>query len=156
MRGFLWTTGGTHSQWKKPTENLCKFISSNLFQMETLLSPLYSFLQYMKSVLTKGWHFIYLFIYFLLKDNFVVFCQTSTWISHRYTYVPSLLNLPPISLPMPPLKVDTEPFFEFPEPYNKFPFAMYFAYGNVKFLGSYSWKHESSPVYPVEPPSVGL
>ena len=27
--------------------------------------------------------------------NFAVFCQTSTWISHRYTYVPSLLNLPP-------------------------------------------------------------
>ena len=23
------------------------------------------------------------------------FCHTSTWISHRYTYVPSLLNLPP-------------------------------------------------------------
>ena len=23
------------------------------------------------------------------------FCQTSTWISHRYTYSPSLLNLPP-------------------------------------------------------------
>ena len=31
-------------------------------------------------------------------QNFVVFCQTSTWISHRYTYVPFLLNLPPISL----------------------------------------------------------
>ena len=27
--------------------------------------------------------------------NFAVFCQTATWISHRYTYVPSLLNLPP-------------------------------------------------------------
>ena len=36
-------------------------------------------------------------------QNFVVFCQTSTWISHRYTYIPSLLNLPPISLPIPPL-----------------------------------------------------
>ena len=32
-------------------------------------------------------------------QNFAVFCQTSTWISHRYTYTPSLLNLPPISLP---------------------------------------------------------
>ena len=27
-------------------------------------------------------------------QNFV-FCQTSTWISRRYTYIPSLLNLPP-------------------------------------------------------------
>ena len=35
--------------------------------------------------------------------NFVVFCQTSTWVSHRWTYIPSLLNLPPISLPIPPL-----------------------------------------------------
>ena len=32
-------------------------------------------------------------------QNFVVFCQTSTWISHRYTYIPSLLNLPAILIP---------------------------------------------------------
>ena len=36
-------------------------------------------------------------------QNFIVFCQISTWISHRYTYIPSLLNLPPISCPIPPL-----------------------------------------------------
>ena len=36
-------------------------------------------------------------------QNFVVFCQISTWVSHTYTYAPSLLNLPPISLPIPPL-----------------------------------------------------
>ena len=36
-------------------------------------------------------------------QNFAVFCQTSTWISHRYTYIPSLLKLSPISLPIPPL-----------------------------------------------------
>ena len=35
-------------------------------------------------------------------QNFV-FYQTSTWISHRYTYIPSLLSLSPISLPIPPL-----------------------------------------------------
>ena len=34
-------------------------------------------------------------------QNFVSFCQTSTWISHSYTYVPSLLNLPPIFRPIP-------------------------------------------------------
>ena len=49
-------------------------------------------------------------------QNSVVFCQTSTWISHRYTYVPPLLNLPSISLPTLPLLVDTEPLCEFPEP----------------------------------------
>ena len=35
-----------------------------------------------------------------MKDNtwqsFVVFCQTSTWISHRYTHILFLLSLPPI------------------------------------------------------------
>ena len=38
-----------------------------------------------------------------MKDNcfteFCCFLQTSTWISHRYTYIPSLLNLPPHLLP---------------------------------------------------------
>ena len=42
--------------------------------------------------------------YFLLKGNcfteFCCFCQTSTWITHRVTYIPALLNLPPISLPI--------------------------------------------------------
>ena len=76
-------------------------------------------------------------LFFLLKDNclqnFVVFCQSSTWISHRYTYIPSLLNLSPISLPIPPLQVDIEPLFEFPEPYSKFLLAIYFTYGNISF-----------------------
>ena len=31
-------------------------------------------------------------------QNCVVFCQTSTWISHRYTNIPSFSNLPPTSL----------------------------------------------------------
>ena len=43
-----------------------------------------------------------LFFYWMMIDleNFAVFCQTSTWISHKYTYIPSLLKLPPISLPV--------------------------------------------------------
>ena len=31
----------------------------------------------------------------IVLQNFVVFCQTPTWVSYRCTYVPSLLNLPP-------------------------------------------------------------
>ena len=31
------------------------------------------------------------------------FCHTSTLIIHRYTHVPSLVDLPPTSLPIPPL-----------------------------------------------------
>ena len=33
-------------------------------------------------------------------QNFAVFCQTSTWINHRCTYVPSLLKRPPPSTPL--------------------------------------------------------
>ena len=50
-------------------------------------------------------HFIYfnLFIFdgkIIALRNFVLFCQTSTRISLRYTHVPSLANLSPISLPI--------------------------------------------------------
>ena len=37
------------------------------------------------------------------------FCHTSTWISHRYTYVPSLLNLPPTSQPSHPSRLPQSP-----------------------------------------------
>ena len=45
----------------------------------------------------------------------VGFYQTSTWISHRYAYVPFLLNLPPTFLTVLPFWVIAEPWFEFPE-----------------------------------------
>ena len=65
----------------------------------------------LNSLLTGPWSFLTLLIFFYLffyrriiaLQNFVVFCQTSTWICHRYTYIRSVLNLPPISLPIPPL-----------------------------------------------------
>ena len=83
----------------------------------------------------KGTFFKFIFFNrrIIALQDCIVFCQTSTWISHRYTYIPSLLKLPPISLPIPPLWVDTEPLFEFPEPYSKFLLAIYFTYGNVSF-----------------------
>ena len=42
---------------------------------------------------------INLFFYWriIALQNFAVFCQTSTWISHRYTYILSLLKLPSFS-----------------------------------------------------------
>ena len=39
----------------------------------------------------------------MLYRILLFFCQTSTWISHRYTYIPSLLDLPPCLLPIPPV-----------------------------------------------------
>ena len=45
-----------------------------------------------------GFLFLNLFLYWriIALRNFVVFCQTSTWVRHRYTCNPSFLNLPPI------------------------------------------------------------
>ena len=65
------------------------------------------------------WHtersiFFNLFFYWrIIALQNVVFYQTSNWISLKYTYIPSLLNLPSISLHISPLQVDTEPLFEF-------------------------------------------
>lgn len=38
-------------------------------------------------------------------QNFAIFCQTSTCISHRDTHVPSLLGLPPVSPPSQPSRL---------------------------------------------------
>ena len=49
----------------------------------------------------KRFFSFYLFIFkwrIIALQYCLGFCQTSTWISHMYTYVPSLLNLPPASL----------------------------------------------------------
>ena len=50
----------------------------------------------LKTVILKNLFFNWRII---ASQNFVVFCQPSTWLSHRFTCVPSLLKPPPISLP---------------------------------------------------------
>ena len=51
--------------------------------------------------LIYAWFYLFIFYWRIIAlQNFVLFCQTSKWISHRYTYA-SLFNLPPISLPTP-------------------------------------------------------
>ena len=72
----------------------------------------------------------------------VDFCHTSTWINHRYTYVPSLLNFPPTShfIPSP---VVTEHQFELPESYSKIPLL------SVRYMIVYA----SMPLSPFVPPS---
>ena len=43
----------------------------------------------------------------------VGFCHTLTQISHRYTYVPYLLSLPPTSHPIPPSRLSQSPRLSF-------------------------------------------
>ena len=85
-----------------------------------------------------SWYIIYLsFYFFKLKifalQNFVVYCHTSTRITHKCTHVPSLPNLHFISLSIPPFSIVTEPLSEFPKSYSKFSLATYFTYGIVSF-----------------------
>ena len=91
-----------------------------------------------KAICLTNWqNEFFLFIFKNLFDwsiialqNFVIFCNTSTRISHRYTRVSSLLDFPPSHLPPhPSLQPVTEPLCEFPESYSKFPLAICFTYG---------------------------
>ena len=94
--------------------------------------------------------FIFLFN-FLLEDNCWQFCDgfchISTWISYRYTHVPSLLSLPPISHPIPPLQAVAEHWVKLPVSRSKVPLAIYLMYNNVLFP-YYSFLHLSHPLLP--------
>ena len=58
------------------------------------------------------------------------FCHTSTWIGHKYTWVPSILNAPPPSLLTPSLWVVTEGF-GYSASFIKLGLGIYFTYGNI-------------------------
>ena len=50
------------------------------------------------------WYIFNLFIFnwrIIALQYYIGFCHTATWIRHTYSYVPSLLNLPPTSHPIP-------------------------------------------------------
>ena len=63
---------------------------------EYIQSSTFFFLRFLKINFIFYWRIIAL-------QNFAVFCQTSTLISHKYTYILSLLKLPSIYLPIPPI-----------------------------------------------------
>ena len=97
-----------------------------------------SYLMFNKSARTatgtqhqRTWFFFYLFIFnwkIIALQYCVDFYQTLTWTSHRFTHVPSYLNIPHISHPTPR---GYQTRSEFPESYSKFPLAIYFTFGNV-------------------------
>ena len=62
----------------------------------------------------------------------VGFCHTTTWISKKYTYVCSFLNLPPTPNSTATLSVFTGHQVELPV-LHKFPPASCFTYGDVYF-----------------------
>ena len=74
--------------------------------LSSLGLPLGSFSTY--TIFSKGWLGVFLFFYILFIFNWKIitlqYCvglyHTLTGAGHRYTYVPSLFNLPPTSHPI--------------------------------------------------------
>ena len=61
---------------------------------------MYNFLPILYFVASLHHVFFFLIFYWIIVFQYCSgFCHASTWISHRYTYSPSLLNLPPMSTP---------------------------------------------------------
>ena len=86
------------------------------------------------------------------KKNFVVFCHTSTRISHRHTCVPSLPDLPPISFPTPPFSLSQSPCLSSLS-HKQIPTGYLFYTWYYKFL--YYSLHTSPPCSPPTM-SIGL
>ena len=63
----------------------------------------------------------------------VAFCPALAWISHRYTYVPSLWRLPPASRLAPRLWAVTERWVELPASHSVCTLAVYSTYGDTGF-----------------------
>ena len=72
-------------------------------------------------------------------------CHTTTWISHVYACVPSILNLLFTPHPIPPLEVVTEHGVELPMLYSNLPLAIYCTYGSVYVSVLLSWFVPTSP-----------
>ena len=85
----------------------------------------------------------------------ISFCHTQTWISHRYTYIPSLLKTPSHLSPFHSSRLSQRlslNWIEFPVSHNKFSLSIYFIYGNMyvsvlfsQFIppSAYSYVHKS-------------
>ena len=90
--------------------------------------------------------FFFFFLRIIAFQYCVGFCHTSTRISHRYTYVPSLVDAPPIAHPTPPLWVATGHQVDLPGSHSKLALAICLPCGNV---------HASAPSQLIPPSPHG-
>ena len=86
------------------------FKLTNCLFFLSALSPVFYYFSFFKK----------LFIYFnwriITLQYCDGFCHTSTWINHRYTYVPLILNSPPLPPPSIPHSSRSSPFITFQIP----------------------------------------
>ena len=61
----------------------------------------------------------------------VGFCHTLTWVSHKYTHVPSFLDFTPTSYPSPPLQVVIEAWVKLTVLYSNFSLVICLTYFNI-------------------------
>ena len=93
---WLWVNRVETSVWHQSDSFFNKSLSLVLTRCHTNhLSEAFSFILFLKFVIFN-WRIIVL-------QHFIGFCHTSMWVCHRYTYVLSLLNLPPTLHSIPSL-----------------------------------------------------
>ena len=94
---------------------------------------LYSFSCYLNII---QWTCIMLFFWSIIALQCCAsfFC-TMKWISYVYTYIPSLMSLPPSPTSNPPTQVITGHWGELPVLYSRFPLAIYFTHGHAAVHG---------------------
>ena len=91
---------------------------------------MYSFILINQSLIFKH-HLAFLLFFKLIFNGRIIdlqccvgFCHTMMWISHKYTYVSPLLNLPPRTYPIPSFCIVTEYQIELPVLYSNFALPM--------------------------------
>ena len=83
-----------YNRWASPWNRMLMSLAFYLLQILLL----FVFTYFFKILFIFNWRIIAL-------QYCVGFCHIPMWISHRYLYVPSLLNLPPTSNPIPPSRL---------------------------------------------------
>ena len=98
-------------------QKLCSNIRKN-GRVRCILNPLTSLLAGNRDTCYFSLSLFFLLTYFfywriIALQNFAVFCQTSKWISYRYTYIPCLLKLSPSPSPSHPSRLIQSPCLSF-------------------------------------------